>query len=57
MIEENNDILRKQGDALVYRTNAHKYSTTFVWTHPFSTYLSYDRLFQAILPLYAYVRI
>ena len=33
-----------------------KYSTTFVWGHPFSTYLSYDRFLNPFL-LYAPVHI
>ena len=54
MTEENNDIFLAGGDALVYLAEPvnKKYSTTFVWGHPFSTYVSYDRLFNP-LPLYA----
>ena len=42
MMEENNDIFHAGGDALVYlAVPMHKkYSTTFVWGHPFSTYVS-----------------
>ena len=45
MMEENNDIFHGGGDAVVYlaRTLHKKYSITFVWGHPFSTYVSYDR--------------
>ena len=45
MTEENNDTVLAGGDALVYlgRPIHKKYSTTFVWDHPFSTYVSYDR--------------
>ena len=44
-LEENNYIFLAGSDALVYLAEAmhKKYSTTFVWGHPFSTYLSYDR--------------
>ena len=42
MMEENNDIFLAGGDALVYWTGPmHKKNfTTFVWGHPFSTYVS-----------------
>ena len=42
MMEENNDIFLARGDALVYlaRPMSKKYSTTFVWGHPFSTHVS-----------------
>ena len=45
MMEENNEIFVAGGDALVYLAEPmhKKYSTTFVWGHPFSTYVSYDR--------------
>ena len=38
----NNDIFLAGGDALVYVAGPmhKKYSTTFVWGHPFSTYVS-----------------
>ena len=41
-MEENNIILLVGGDALVYLTVPmhKKYSTIFVWGHPFSTYVS-----------------
>ena len=41
-MEENNDIFLAGGDALVYLAVPmyKKYSTTFVWGHPFSTYVS-----------------
>ena len=40
-----NDIFRAGSHALVYLAEPvfKKYSTTFVWGHPFSTYVSYDR--------------
>ena len=58
MEENNNDIFHASGHALVYLAEAthKKYSTTFVWDHPFSTYISYDRFFNP-LPLYASVYI
>ena len=39
---ENNDIFLAGGDALVYLAEPmhKKYSTTFVWSHPFSTHIS-----------------
>ena len=48
MMEENNDIFLVGGDALVYLTVPmhKKYSTTFVWGHPFSTYVSLERFFN-----------
>ena len=54
MMEENNDIFLAGGDALVYlAVPMHKkYSTKFVWGHPFSTYITYDQFFNS-LPLYA----
>ena len=58
MMEENNDIFLVGGDALVYlgKPTHKKYSTTFVWGHPFSTYVSYDQFFNPLL-LYAPVHI
>ena len=52
MMEENNDIFLAGGDALVYlaRSAHKKYSTTFVWGHLFSTYVSYDRFFNHPVP-------
>ena len=46
-MEENNDIFLAGGDALVYLAEPlhKKYSTKFVWGHPFSTYVSYNRQF------------
>ena len=43
--EENNHIFIAGGDSLVYLAEPmhKKCSTTFVWGHPFSTYVSYDR--------------
>ena len=51
-MEENNDILPVGGDALVYLAGPmhKKYSATFVWDHPFSTYVSYDRFFNSPSP-------
>ena len=42
MMEENNKIFLAGADALVYLAvpKHEKYSTKFVWGHPFSTYLS-----------------
>ena len=42
MMEENNDIFYAGGDALVYLAIPmhKKYSTTIVYGHPFSTYVS-----------------
>ena len=50
MMEENNDIFLAGGDALVYLAGPmhKKYSTTFVWGHPFSTYVSYDQFFNLL---------
>ena len=47
-LEENNDIFLAGGDALVYLAEPmhKKYSTKFVWGHPFSTHVSYDRLLK-----------
>ena len=48
MVEENNDIFLVGGDALIYLAEImrKKYSTAFAWSHPFSTYLSYDQFFN-----------
>ena len=45
---ENNDIFLVGNDALVYLAEPihKKYSATFVWGHPFSKYVSYDRFFN-----------
>ena len=44
MMEENNDIFLAGSDALDLAEPMHKkYSTTLVWGHLFSTYVSYDR--------------
>ena len=42
MMKENNDIFFAASDALVYLVIPmhQKYSTTFAWGHPFSTYVS-----------------
>ena len=55
MVEENNDIILVGGDALIYlaETMHKKYSTTFVWGHPFSTYVSYDRFFNPPPPVHS----
>ena len=52
-MEENNDIFLAGGDAVVYLAESmhKKYSTTFVWGYPFSTYVSYNQFFNP-LPLY-----
>ena len=52
MMEENNIILLVGGDALVYLTVPmhKKYSTAFVWVHPFSTYVSKGRFFNPPYP-------
>ena len=51
-MEEKNDIFLADGDALVYSTGLihKKYSTTFVWGHIFSAYLSFDRFFNPASP-------
>ena len=48
MMEGNNDVFLPGGDTLVYLTEPvlKKYSTTFVWGHPFSMYVSYDQCFN-----------
>ena len=48
MIEENNDIFLPGGDALVYLAEPvhKKYSTAFVWDHPYSSYVSQDQFFN-----------
>ena len=42
MMDENNDTFLVGGDAIVYLAEPvhKKYSTTFVWGYPFSTYVS-----------------
>ena len=44
MMEEKNDIFLAGGDSIVYLAEPmHKnYLTTFVWSHLFSTNISYD---------------
>ena len=51
-MEKNNDIFLAGDDALVYLAGPtqKKYSTAFVWGHPFRAYVSYDRFFNP-LPL------
>ena len=58
MIEENSDIFLAGVDAVVYLAEPvhKKYSTTFVWGNPFSTYVSYDRFFVPF-SLYAPVHV
>ena len=53
MIEENNDIFLAGGDLLEYLAKPmhKKYSTTFVWGYPLSTYASYDRFFNLSPPV------
>ena len=53
MMEENGTIFLAGGDALVYLDESlhKKYSTTFVWGYPFSTYVSYDRFLNPPLPV------
>ena len=43
-LEESNYIFLAGGDGLMYLAEPKhkKCSTTFVWGHPFSTYVSYD---------------
>ena len=47
-MEENNDIFLGDGNALVYLAGPirNKYFTTIVSGYPFSTYVSYDRIFN-----------
>ena len=53
MVEENNGIFLAGGDAPVYLAEPiyKKYSTTFLWNHPFSPYVSYDRFFNSPPPV------
>ena len=48
LMEENNDIFLGDGNALVYLAGPirNKYFTTIVSGYPFSTYVSYDRIFN-----------
>ena len=57
-MKENDDIFFASGDGLVYLAKPvqKKYSKTFVWGHPFSTYVTYDRFFNLFL-IYAPVYI
>ena len=52
MMEENSDIFVAGGDALVYLAlpMRKKNSTTFVWDHPFRTYVSQNQFFNSPLP-------
>ena len=47
VMEKNNKIFLAGGDALKCMAEPlhKKYSTTFVWGHPFSMYVSYGRFF------------
>ena len=62
MTEENNDIFVAGDEALVYLAEPmhKKYSAIFVWDHPLSTYIYYERFVNplssvpSILPV-AYV--
>ena len=49
---ENNDIFLAGGDASLYLTEPmhKKYSPTFICSHPFSMYVSYEIFFNAPLP-------
>ena len=49
MMEENNHIFLAGSDALVYLAGpmSKKYSTKFIWSYPFSTYVSYDGFFNS----------
>ena len=53
-MEENSDIFLADGDALVYLAEPvhKKYFTTFIWGHPFSMYVSYNRFFNPITHQY-----
>ena len=55
MIEENNDIFRAGGDALVYLAEP-MHKKAFVWGYPLDTYVSYDEFLNP-LPLYTPVHI
>ena len=57
-MEGDNDIFLAGGDGLVYLAKPmHKrYSTTFAWGYPFSTYVFCDQFFNP-LPQYAPVHI
>ena len=52
MMEEMNDICFGSGNALMYLAGRmhEKYSTTFLWGHPSSTYVSYDQFLNTPLP-------
>ena len=53
MMEELNDVFLPIVDALMYylaEPMHKKYSTTFVWGHLFSTYVSYNQFFNRLLP-------
>ena len=54
MIEKSVDILLAGGDALVYFSEPmhKKYSTTFDWERPFSTYVSYNQFFNLASPVH-----
>ena len=48
MMKENDDIFLAGGDPLVYLAQRmhKKYSATFVWGHPFCTYVSHDQFYN-----------
>ena len=51
-MEVNNGIFLPGGNALVYldKSMNKKYSTRFLWGHPFRTYVSHDRFFNPLFP-------
>ena len=53
MMGETNDIFLAAGDVLVYLTEPmhKKYSAKLFWGNPFSTCVSYDRLFNSPSPV------
>ena len=53
-MEGNNEIFLAGGDALVHLAEPmhKKYSTKLFWGNLFSTYVSYDRLFNSSLPVH-----
>ena len=53
MMEENSDIFLAGGNALWHLAKPmhKKYSTKFVWGHPFSTYVSFDLFFNYHRPV------
>ena len=53
-MKENSDIFLVAGDPLAYLAEPmhKKYSATFVWGLPFSTYVSFDSFFQPPPPVH-----